>query len=138
MEGIDMAEKNPPHRPQIPIDWTLVDRWLEANCTGTEVAGMLGIHPDTLYNRCRQDKGVTFTIYSNEKKSKGDGQLKIKQYSEAMGGDRGMLIWLGKQRLGQKENHDISLTGNMHVGVVNYGSNKSPQPWQSEEKREME
>lgn len=130
------SKKNPPHRPQIPIDWNVVDKWLEADCTGTQVAGMLGIHADTLYNRCQQDKGVTFTVYSNEKKSKGDAQLKIKQYSEAMGGDRGMLIWLGKQRLGQRENHDVNVTGAMSIGVINYGSSSNPLPWKSSEEKE--
>lgn len=95
--------KNPPHRPPIPIDWTLVDKCLEADCTGTQVAGILGIHQDTLYGRCQKDKGMTFTDYSSEKKCKGDALLKVKQYKEAMNGDRGMLIWLGKQRLGQRE-----------------------------------
>lgn len=126
-------KKNPPRRPQIPIDWTVVDKWLEADCTGTQVAGLLGIHPDTLYNRCQQDKGVTFTVYSNEKKAKGDGLIKEKQYVEALNGDRGMLIWLGKQRLGQRENQDLNVTGNMSVRIVNFGSNQNPKPWEGDE-----
>jgi len=126
-----VKKKNPPHRPEIPIDWNIVDRWLEADCTGTQVAGMLGIHADTLYNRVQKDKGVTFTVYSNEKKAKGDAQLKVKQYSEAMGGDRGMLIWLGKNRLGQKDNHDVNLTGAVSIGVINFGDDPNPKPYEN-------
>lgn len=95
--------KLPANRPQIPIDWTMVDRYLEADCSGTEISGVIGCHPHTLYERCVQEKGITFSEYSAQKRSKGDGLLRIKQFTEAMIGDRGMLIWLGKNRLGQRE-----------------------------------
>lgn len=119
------------HRPAIPIDWNMVDRYLESDCTGTEIAGVIGCHPHTLYERCVQEKGITFSEYSAQKRSKGDALLRAKQFAEAMRGDRGMLIWLGKQRLGQKENHDVNVNGTMNVGVVNFGSNSDPKPWKS-------
>lgn len=125
-------KKNPPRRPQIPINWDVVDKWLEADCTGTQVAGMLAVHPDTLYDRCAREKGMTFTEYSNIKRCKGDGLIKDKQFTEALKGDRAMLIWLGKQRLGQKENHEVNVTGTMNVGVINYGSEANPVPWKKE------
>lgn len=120
-------------KQKIPINWTQVDEWLVSHCSGAEIAGMLGIHPDTLYDRCHEEKAVRFAEYAAEKKSKGKGQLKIKQYSEAMSGDRGMLIWLGKQLLGQRENHDIKVSGEMNIGVVNYGTHQTPKPWKEED-----
>lgn len=121
-------------RTPIPTDWELVDEWLEADCRGTEIASMLGISDDTLYERCSKEKGLIFSIYSAKKKAKGDGNLKITQYKEALAGDRGMLIWLGKQRLGQKDNHDMSVHSDMKIGIVNYGSRSDPKPWKVEEK----
>jgi hypothetical protein len=94
----------PPNRPSIPINWDLVDNYLVAGCPGTEIAGIIGCHPETLYDRCVQEKGICFSEYSAKKRSKGDGLLRAKQFSEALKGDRGMLIWLGKNRLGQKDN----------------------------------
>lgn len=96
--------KLPPHRPKLPISWEEVDQLLMSGLTGTEIAGFLGVCVDTLYDRCILEKRVPFSVYSLEKRKRGDGMIKAKQFSEAMKGDRTMLVWLGKNRLGQKEN----------------------------------
>ena len=92
-----------------PIDWNIVDNALVAGCSGVEIAGLLGVHYETLYDRTVKEKGKSFTEYSHEKKAKGDSLLRQKQFQEAMKGDRGMLIWLGKNRLGQRENSAITI-----------------------------
>lgn len=105
--------KRPISRPQKEIDWRVVDEYLEAGCTGTEIAGRLGTCADTLYNRCEREKGVTFSAYSQEKKSSGEALLRKIQYDKAIGktdqGDNTLLIWLGKTRLEQKETTEISV-----------------------------
>lgn len=98
--------KRPFHRPQIPIDWNIIDRYLEAGCNGTEIAAVIGCHRDTIYDRCQQEKGVCFSEYAALKRASGDALIKAKQMSYAMtgkSGNLGMLIWLGKNRLGQKD-----------------------------------
>jgi hypothetical protein len=95
-------------RPQADIDWSEVDRYLEAGCTGSEIAGFLGIAADTLYNRCEVDHKVNFSAYSQQKKSRGEALLRAKQYQMAMKGDRTLLVWLGKNRLGQKEPKELN------------------------------
>lgn len=97
-------------RPQSKIDWNEVDRYLEAGCTGSEIAGMLGIAPDTLYHRCGTDHNVNFSSYSQQKKAKGEALLRTKQFQLAMKGDRTLLVWLGKNRLGQREPRDVNET----------------------------
>jgi hypothetical protein len=98
-----------PRGPQpVHIDWDKVDRWLECGCLGTEVAAALGCHPDTLYERCLQEKGSVFSAYSREKKCSGDKLLRQKQMEIAMKGDKTMLLWLGKQRLGQRDTPEYS------------------------------
>ena len=101
-----MARKptgNKPGVPLIPIDWKIVDDLLMAGCTGTEVASYFGVHPDTLYLRCQDEKKMGFTEYRTIKKQKGDSLLRATQYKVAIDKDKTMLIWLGKQRLGQRE-----------------------------------
>lgn len=92
-------------------DWEKIDNLLVAGCTGTEIAGYLGIHPETLYKWAEQDKKMGFSDYLAQKRSKGDSLLKAHQYAKAMGmtdkGDNTLLIWLGKCRLKQKEHSDI-------------------------------
>jgi len=98
-----MAKKKSPTKQQIPIDWNQVDKFLAAGGKGTEIANYLGVHHDTLYDRCVQDHGMLFSEYTAKKRSKGDLMLKISQFNNAMSGSTPMQIWLGKQRLNQSD-----------------------------------
>lgn len=92
-------------RYQIYIDWKRVDELLEAGCLGTEIAACFGMHPETFYDRVAKEKGVAFSDYSAQKKSSGDSLLREAQFKKAIKRlDNTMLVWLGKQRLGQREN----------------------------------
>jgi len=97
-------ESRPTGRPQKPIDWDLVEKAIGAGCEGVEIAAHLGIHPNTLYERTVAEHGITFSEYLSTKREKGESILRMKQFQVAMNGNVTMLIWLGKQRLGQKEN----------------------------------
>lgn len=94
-------------RPKKKIDWNIVDKLLEADCEGTEIAAYLGMHPNVLYERCKKEKKCNFSEYLQEKKAKGNSLLKVKQYELAMKKDKTMLVWLGKQRLGQKDKQEV-------------------------------
>lgn len=90
-------------RPKALIDWTKVGRYLQAQCQTKEIAGILGISADTLYVRCPQDNNMEFSAWSALKKAEGLELIRAKQFDTAMSGDKTMLIWLGKQLLGQKD-----------------------------------
>ncbi len=90
-------------RPEIPIDWNKVDELLVGGCTGVQVAAYIGMHPETFYDRCVKENGTNFTDYAYPKKQKGNSLLHSKQLEVALSGNVTMLIWLGKQRLGQRE-----------------------------------
>lgn len=87
----------------ITIDWNKVDRLLECGNDGIRVAANLGVHPNTLYNACVRDKGVSFCDYLAEKRQRGVSHLLAKQYEVAMKGNTTMLIWVGKQMAGQTD-----------------------------------
>lgn len=95
-------------------DWKKIDDLLMAGCLGTEIAGYLGIHPETLYRWVEEEKKMGFADYLLEKRSKGDSIIRAQQYAKALGlsdkGDNTLLIWLGKNRLKQRDNHDDLLT----------------------------
>jgi len=103
-EKIVSKEKRPMGRPQKPIDWDLVEKAIGAGCEGVEIAAHLGIHPNTLYERTVAEHGITFSEYLSTKREKGESILRMKQFQVAMNGNVSMLIWLGKNRLGQREN----------------------------------
>lgn len=90
-------------RPKAEIDWAEVDKYLKAQCDGVGIAAILGVYPDTLYNACERDHKTTFSAYSQLKKTEGKELLRQKQIEVAMGGDKTMLVWLGKQYLDQSD-----------------------------------
>lgn len=108
-----MAEK------RLKIDWQKVDKLLEAGCLGTEVAGVIGIPPDLLYDRCLSENGVNFSEYRQKRVASGDAILRAKQYQTAMKGNVPMQIFLGKNRLNQsdrvEQKVEASVTSNIKV-----------------------
>lgn len=103
-------------RTPIVIDWDRVDKYLQAGLCGTEIAPILGISEDTIYLKCQKEHKMTFTVYSALKKASGDGLLKTRLYSEAMGDSKkgvvpntAVLIFLAKTRLNMTEKKDINL-----------------------------
>jgi hypothetical protein len=98
-------------RPEIPIDWDLVDELLIAGCLGTEIAARFCMHPTTFYRRVEEKFNMSFTDYSQEKKSLGDSLLRKVQFDKALEKDNTMMVWLGKNRLKQKDTHEVAVEG---------------------------
>lgn len=90
-------------RQNLPIDWDQVGEWLELGATGVQIAEAIGMHEDTLYRRCKEEFSMTFAEYRMQKKSQGDFKLLKTQHNLAYKENAPMLIWLGKNRLGQRD-----------------------------------
>lgn len=95
-------------RKKINIDWNKVEKMAIAGANGRQIAAAIGIHYDTLVTACERDNNSYFSEYLQTKREKGNNLLHTKQFDLAMKGDRGMLIWLGKQRLDQSEKSKIT------------------------------
>lgn len=95
-------------RPKAAIDWNVVGEMLEAGCFATGISSSLGIDEKTLYNRCETDNEITFSIFRQQKLAKGNDLLRQAQFKSALGGNTAMQIWLGKQRLDQREKQEIT------------------------------
>jgi len=98
-------------RKKIEIDWNLVDEMLKDFCEGTEVADALGIHKETLYDAVKATFNTDFSDYKAQKRARGCQSLRQKQVSSANKGNVSMLIWLGKQYLGQSDKTDHTTKG---------------------------
>ena len=94
-------------RKKIAINWARVDAALKAGANGVQCAAMLGISFDTLSRRTNEEKNADFADYLREKREAGNEALLKAQYDGAIGGDRGLLIWLGKQRLNQSDKREV-------------------------------
>ena len=82
-------------RPKKEVDEELLYKLAQIHCTMREMSDIVGVSVDTLKRRYADliDKG----------KSEGKMRLRRKQIEVAMNGNHTMLIWLGKQMLGQSE-----------------------------------
>lgn len=84
--------------------WKQVDEMIAVQTPGTEIASYLDISPDCLYERCKQQKKMDWSVYSQEKSGKGKAIVRIEQFKKAVK-DKNcqMLIHLGKHWLGQTD-----------------------------------
>ena len=90
-------------RPRIEVDWSTVNKLLAIHCTAEEIAGYLEISADTLSRACQREHKMDFAEYSAEKRQAGKISLRRRQFQAAESGNITMLIWLGKQWLGQAD-----------------------------------
>lgn len=78
----------------------LIENLSRIMCTEEEIAQCLGASVDTLLN---EDNKELFRSAIKKGNSIGKQSLRRKQYEVAMKGNSSMLIWLGKQWLGQTD-----------------------------------
>ena len=102
-----MARK-PTGRPVGPpkkvINWELFEQLCGIQCTQSEIASMLKVHPDTLRDNCPiQHPGEDYSSLYKKYSEVGKTSLRRYQFIQAKTKPN-MAIWLGKQWLGQKEN----------------------------------
>lgn len=102
------AAKKKPGRPRKVIDWELVSKLCHIQCTGPEIAAVLSIDEDTLTNACKRDHKVLFQDWARGNREGGKASLRRMQWKAAEGGDRTMLVWLGKNVLGQADKQEIA------------------------------
>ena len=94
--------KRRPHaggRRKIPIDLDRITRFGAIHSTVTDAARELGIPPSTLYTKLERDRDVREAWEKGEAQSRN--AVRHKQLSKALAGDNVMMIWLGKNWLGQ-------------------------------------
>ena len=104
-------------RPKIEVNFAEVDKLCQIQCTGEEIASFFGISYDTLERRCKEQFKMSLAEYIKEKSAKGKSSLRRLQWKAAMSGNVTMLIWLGKQYLGQSDKTN-------YVDESNYNNNK--------------
>lgn len=117
----------PAGRPEAEINWNEVVNYLKAGLYGTEIAPLIGVCADTLYRHCEEDMQMKWSEYSANNRAAGDGLIKLKIFSIAMGNeakgikpDTKLLEHLDKTRLGAtvKKEIDMNITGMPKVNWV--------------------
>lgn len=90
-------------RPDLAIDETLLRSLCKIQCTEKELCAVLEVSPDTLATYIKINHNMTFSEYLEKYGGQGKVSLRRLQFRKAEEGNVAMLIWLGKQYLGQKD-----------------------------------
>lgn len=91
-------------RPKKEIDKKSFENLCNLQCTKEEICGFLDIDEKTLTRWCKETYGEGFSEVYKKVASGGKISLRRKQFSKAVNeGNTTMLIWLGKQYLGQSD-----------------------------------
>jgi hypothetical protein len=85
------------------IDWELAARIAATNCPITDIAAIMQLSTERLRARCKRDLKVPLAEWVNAQRSHYRNRLREAQIEVALRGNPTMLIWLGKQHLGQMD-----------------------------------
>lgn len=102
------------------IDWDVVKKLCQIQCTEAEIAAFLDISLATLMRRV-EDKFECMPedIFSNWRRG-GRCSLRRKQWLLA-DKSASMAIFLGKQYLGQTDDYALEFTGDLNQKIVHFG-----------------
>jgi hypothetical protein len=112
IKGFSMPEKNKGGRPRKDLEDIKFDGWQQLDAlvvwsNEAYCAERLGISVDALAYKIKEKTGLSFSEYKQQKKEPLRINLLKKQYDVAMAGNVSMLIWLGKNELGQSDKQDV-------------------------------
>jgi len=91
-------------RPRKEIDWKIFEGLCSIACTITEICAVFDIDDMTLCRMIKRKYKKSFSEIYKEKRSLGNVSLRRAQWRAAVEqGNTAMLIFLGKNRLGQTD-----------------------------------
>ena len=102
-------------RPKIKFDLEQVEKLAMLQCTYDELAAFFDCSKDTIINRMKDNESFSTAYKSGLEK--GKMSLRRMQWRAAESGNVTMLIWLGKQHLGQTDKQDVKHSGEMDIEV---------------------
>jgi hypothetical protein len=98
-------------RPKIKIDFDLFKKLCSIQATLVEIAGIFECSVDTIENRVKEVYGMTFSEFYKIHSAEGKTSLRRAQFKSALSGNSALLIFLGKQYLGQKDKIEQEISG---------------------------
>lgn len=97
-------------RPEKEIDREQFEELCSMMCTEREICAVLKVCSNTLQKFCKKTYHKTFEEIYPDLIAEGKVSLRRLQYQAAQSGSVPILIWLGKQWLGQRDNPDQGKT----------------------------
>lgn len=98
---------------KLDINPEQVQKLAAIGCTDKEIGEIVGCSHDTLTRRFKQELV--------EGRATGKASLRRKQWEVALSGNVTMLIWLGKQQLGQTDKQEVKSETTERIIKFNWG-----------------
>ena len=98
-------------RPKLELNSKELKKLCRLQCTLVEIADWFSCSEDTVERRVKEEYDTTFAEFFKKHSARGKMSLRRKQMQMALKGDRTLLIWLGKQYLGQKDRQSLEHSG---------------------------
>jgi len=114
------VKKNKGGRPRKVIDYDQFEKLCYLQCTQAEIMNFFDIDTrDTLNERIREHYGKdeSYSTIYDKKSAGGKIAVRRKQFQVAESGNVSMLIWLGKQWLGQTDKVETDNTQKV-IGIT--------------------
>ena len=90
------------------INWKEFDTLCGVQCTLEEISLFFGLSEDTVERAVVRQWKMPFAEYYAQKRRLGFISLRRKQYQLAIKGNVTMLVWLGKNLLGQADRQELT------------------------------
>lgn len=115
-------------RPPHVIDLEVVRNSAAIGCTADEISSILGMARSTLYEHMQRNPAVQEAMDAG--RDKGRATLRRFQWNRAEAGSDTILVWLGKQMLGQKDKSEVTGADNAPImsGLTVAFVKPEPQP----------
>ena len=110
-------------RPKKDFDWKMLDAILQYNASKKDCSDLLEVSEDTIERRIKTEYSCTFTEYRDRKMSKTRLKLSQKQVEVALAGNVTMLIFLGKNMLGQSDKVENEINSKIEI-LIDEDDNK--------------
>lgn len=94
-------------RPEIPVSIAQFEKLCSFQCSKLEIASWFECSEDKIERWVKKTYGMTFAAVFAQKRAKGLVSLRHRQYSKALEGSVPMLIFLGKNYLGQSDKVEV-------------------------------
>lgn len=100
-----------PTKPMTDKEFEQLVNMIRIQCTRDEICDILNMSETTL-NRRIKEQGIdgvdNFEALYKKHQGEGKASLRRAQWKAAQDGNPTMLVWLGKQMLGQKDKQELS------------------------------
>lgn len=120
-------------RPQKVIDQEQFEKLCGLQCTLDEFCCYFDCDDKTLEKWCKKTYKMNFSEIFKIKKGKGKISLRRKQFEVALSGNPTMLIWLGRNMLGQTDKYEIEQTVSVDDGFLDALKGTAAEDWNEEE-----